>query len=63
MKELLLTNGFKAIVDDIDFKWASLQSWYCHESEPGRYYARGSIIYRVRVDRKRGLLRLKLSGR
>jgi hypothetical protein len=46
MKEIPLTRGYVAIVDDEDFEWLSKFKWNAIESNPG--YVRASR--RVRVD-------------
>lgn len=40
MKEIQLTNGYKAIVDDEDFDYLSKFKWYAHFNQYGKIYAR-----------------------
>ncbi len=40
MKEILLTQGKVALVDDEDFEKVSQLKWYAHDSKNGRFYAR-----------------------
>lgn len=40
MKEIKLTKGRVAIVDDEDFETIKMFKWYAHESKPGIFYAR-----------------------
>lgn len=39
MKELPLTRGKVALVDDADFDWLNQWKWYASEAKPGRFYA------------------------
>ncbi len=49
MKEIMLTQGKVARVDDEDFLFLSQSSWYAHQIE-GRWYAcRGNMEYMHRV--------------
>jgi hypothetical protein len=40
MKEVQITKGMSATVDDEDFEKVSKFKWYAHESKPGQFYAR-----------------------
>lgn len=46
MKEISLTQGKVAIVDDEDYKWLAQWKWYCH----GKYAERGFPI-RIKMHR------------
>ena len=39
MKEIELTQGFKAIVDDDDYEWLSEKKWYSSNKGNGLFYA------------------------
>jgi hypothetical protein len=43
MKEILLTQGFTAIIDDEDEELISQHSWYAKRGHNGKYYARTTI--------------------
>lgn len=39
MKEIVLSQGKVALVDDEDFEWLSQWKWSAHRPNPNRYYA------------------------
>jgi hypothetical protein len=53
MKEIPLSQGMVAIVDDEDYGWLSAWKWYAWESRPGKWYACRNISMKTG---KRGLV-------
>lgn len=49
MKEISLTKGMTALIDDEDFDKVKEFKWYAHESRPGKFYARSDFPGRKRV--------------
>lgn len=43
MKEISLTKGYSAIVDDEDFERVSAFKWHAHESKSSKFYARRDV--------------------
>lgn len=63
-KEILLTKGYTATVDDADYEWLNQWTWYAEVSKCGKVYARrsvtipGTLGYYKDGKSKRGRIRM-----
>lgn len=58
MRTILLTRGFKAIVDDEDYGWLSASRWHAHSSKTSGPYAKrghnGERMHRLIMGKQYG---------